>query len=31
MNAETSARAVVYDFMRDYTDAVERLSGTLAE
>ena len=31
MNAEQSARSVVYDFMRDYADAVERLSGTLAE
>lgn len=31
MNTEQSARSVVYDFMQDYADAVERLSGTLAE
>jgi NAD(P)H-dependent flavin oxidoreductase YrpB (nitropropane dioxygenase family) len=31
MNAEQSVRSVVYDFMRDYAEAVERLSGTLAE
>lgn len=31
MNTEQSARSVVYDFMRDYADAVERLSATLAE
>ncbi|MFO1085030.1 MAG: nitronate monooxygenase [Reyranellaceae bacterium] len=31
MNAEQSTRSVVYDFMRDYAEAVERLSGTLAE
>ena len=31
MNAEQSARSVVYDFMQDYADAVERLSGTLDE
>lgn len=31
MNAEQSARSVVYDFMRDYAEAVERLSATLAE
>ncbi|MFO1161392.1 MAG: nitronate monooxygenase family protein [Reyranellaceae bacterium] len=31
MNAEQSARSVVYDFMRDYAEAVERLSGTLDE
>ncbi len=31
MNAEQSARSVVYDFMQDYADAVERLSGTLEE
>ncbi|MEM7542786.1 MAG: nitronate monooxygenase [Pseudomonadota bacterium] len=29
MNTARSARSVVYDFMEDYTDAVERLSGTL--
>jgi NAD(P)H-dependent flavin oxidoreductase YrpB (nitropropane dioxygenase family) len=29
MNTEQSARSVVYDFMQDYADAVERLSGTL--
>ena len=29
MNAEQSARSVVYDFMQDYADAVERLSGTI--
>jgi len=31
MNAETSARAVVYEFMRDYAEAVERLSATVEE
>jgi len=31
MNTEQSARSVVYDFMQDYSEAVERLSGTLAE
>lgn len=31
MNAEQSARSVVYEFMQDYADAVERLSGTLEE
>lgn len=31
MNLEQSARSVVYDFMQDYADAVERLSGTLEE
>ena len=31
MNMEQSARSVVYDFMQDYADAVERLSGTLEE
>ena len=31
MNTETSARAVVYDFMQDYAEAVERLSSTLDE
>lgn len=31
MNVEQSARSVVYDFMNDYADAVERLSGTLDE
>ena len=31
MNSETSARAVVYDFMQDYAEAVERLAGTLDE
>jgi NAD(P)H-dependent flavin oxidoreductase YrpB (nitropropane dioxygenase family) len=29
MNTEQTARSVVYDFMKDYGDAVERLSGTL--
>ena len=29
MNQEQSARSVVYDFMQDYAEAVERLSGTL--
>jgi NAD(P)H-dependent flavin oxidoreductase YrpB (nitropropane dioxygenase family) len=31
MNAEQSARSVVYDFMQDYAEAVERLKGTLEE
>ena len=31
MNTEQSARSVVYDFMRDYAEAVERLSDTLAD
>ena len=29
MNQEKSARSVVYEFMEDFTDAVERLSNTL--
>ena len=29
MNSETSARSVVYEFMKDYAEAVERLAGTL--
>lgn len=29
MNTEQSARSVVYDFMQDYAEAVERLSGTI--
>ena len=31
MNTEQSARSVVYDFMADYAEAVERLSATVAE
>ena len=31
MNTEQSARSVVADFMKDYAEAVERLSGTLHE
>lgn len=31
MNTEQSVRSVVADFMKDYADAVERLSGTLQE
>ena len=31
MNTEQSARSVVYDFMRDYADAAERLAATLEE
>lgn len=31
MNQEQSARSVVYAFMQDYADAVERLSGTLED
>ena len=31
MNTEQSARSVVMDFMRDYADAVERLSATMEE
>lgn len=31
MNSEQSARSVVYDFMRDYADAAERLAETLDE
>ena len=31
MNVEQSARSVVYDFMQDYADAVERLSGTIED
>ena len=31
MNVEQSARSVVYEFMQDYADAVDRLSGTLEE
>lgn len=31
MNSPTSARQVVYDFMEDYAQAVERLSTTLEE
>ena len=30
MNSEQSVRSVVYDFMTDYAEAVERLSATLA-
>jgi NAD(P)H-dependent flavin oxidoreductase YrpB (nitropropane dioxygenase family) len=29
MNAETSAREVVYEFMRDFAEAVERLNATV--
>ena len=31
MNEEQSTRSVVYDFKRDFYEAVERLSATLAE
>ena len=31
MNAEQSARSVVYDFMRDYAEAVERLNATIED
>jgi NAD(P)H-dependent flavin oxidoreductase YrpB (nitropropane dioxygenase family) len=31
MNQEKSCRAVVYEFMQDYAEAVERLSNTVAE
>ena len=31
MKVEQSARSVVYDFMQDYADAVERLSGTIED
>ena len=31
MNTETSARSVVYEFMRDFADAAERLGGFLQE
>jgi len=31
MNEQQSTRSVVYEFMRDYAKAVERLSNTLAE
>jgi NAD(P)H-dependent flavin oxidoreductase YrpB (nitropropane dioxygenase family) len=31
MNTEQTVRSVVYDFMKDYAEAVERLSATLAE
>ena len=31
MEAEQSVRSVVYDFMQDYADAVERLSATLQD
>jgi hypothetical protein len=31
MNTEQSARSVVADFMKDYVEAAERLSGTLQE
>ena len=31
MNEEKSCRSVVYEFMQDYAEAVERLSNTLAE
>ena len=31
MNSEQSVRLVVYDFMRDYADAAERLAATLEE
>lgn len=29
MNSEQSARSVVYDFMKDYAEAAQRLAGTL--
>ncbi len=29
MNAETSAREVVYEFMRDFAEAVQRLNATV--
>ncbi len=31
MNTEQSVRSIVYEFMKDYADAVERLSATLAD
>ena len=31
MNAEQSARSVVYEFKKDFAEAVERLSATLEE
>jgi NAD(P)H-dependent flavin oxidoreductase YrpB (nitropropane dioxygenase family) len=31
MNTEQTVRSVVYEFMQDYADAVERLSATLAD
>jgi NAD(P)H-dependent flavin oxidoreductase YrpB (nitropropane dioxygenase family) len=31
MNEEKSCRSVVYEFMQDYAEAVERLSNTIAE
>ena len=31
MNQETSAREVVYEFKRDFIEAVERLSGVMEE
>ncbi len=31
MNSSVGARTVVYDFMQDYAEAVERLSNTLAD
>jgi NAD(P)H-dependent flavin oxidoreductase YrpB (nitropropane dioxygenase family) len=31
MNTEQSTKSVVYDFMQDYAEAVERLSGTLED
>jgi NAD(P)H-dependent flavin oxidoreductase YrpB (nitropropane dioxygenase family) len=31
MNTEQSVRSVVYEFMQDYADAVERQSATLAD
>ncbi len=31
MNSEQSARSVVYDFMKDYAEAAERLAGTLED
>ena len=31
MNTEQSARSVVYDFMKDYAEAAERLAGTLED
>jgi hypothetical protein len=31
MNEEQSTRSVVYEFKKDFYEAVERLSATLAE
>jgi hypothetical protein len=31
MNTEQSARSVVYDFMKDYAEAAQRLAGTLED